>query len=72
MKTKFAIGCLVQWYEIEMIQEYVDSLADAISSYDGEVYVDMKLVLNQQLEKSTLTDSKSSNSDSVKVDFNRI
>lgn len=58
MKTKFAIGCLVQWYEIEMIREYVDSLADAILSYDGEVYVDMKLVLNQQLEKSTLTESE--------------
>jgi hypothetical protein len=30
MKTKFAIGCLVQWYEVDIIGEYVDSLADAI------------------------------------------
>ena len=30
MKTKFAIGCLVQWYEIEIIEEYIDSLKDTI------------------------------------------
>ena len=30
MKTKFAIGCLVQWYECDIIEEYVDSLKDAM------------------------------------------
>ena len=30
MKTKFAIGCLVQWYEIEMIGEYIESLKQSI------------------------------------------
>ncbi len=30
MKTKFAIGCLVQWYEVDLIRDYVESLADAI------------------------------------------
>ena len=29
MKTKFAIGCLVQWYEVDIIGEYVDSLKEA-------------------------------------------
>ena len=29
MKTKFAIGCLVQWYECDIIEEYVESLKDA-------------------------------------------
>ena len=24
MKTKFAIGCLVQWYECDIIEEYVN------------------------------------------------
>jgi hypothetical protein len=24
MKTKFAIGCLVQWYECDIIEEYVE------------------------------------------------
>ena len=28
MKTKFAIGCLVQWYECDIIEEYVNSLND--------------------------------------------
>ena len=51
MKTKFAIGCLVQWYECDIIEEYVDSLADAIEAYDGEVQVDFDIVLNEDLEK---------------------
>ena len=58
MKTKFAIGCLVQWYEIDIIKEYAESLKDAIKSYDGEVLVDMMLVLNQELEKTTLSESE--------------
>jgi len=53
MKTKFAIGCLVQWYESEIIEQYVESLNDAISKYDGEVLVDICLVVNTELEKPT-------------------
>ena len=26
MKTKFAIGCLVQWYESEIIEEYLENV----------------------------------------------
>jgi hypothetical protein len=37
MKTKFAIGCLVQWYESEIIEFYIESLKDAVESYNGEV-----------------------------------
>ena len=51
MKTKFAIGCLIQWYECDIIEEYLDSLQDAISKYDGEVLVDFTLVRNEDLEK---------------------
>tara|TARA_R110000744_G_scaffold281624_1_gene393493 strand:- start:22 stop:960 length:939 start_codon:yes stop_codon:yes gene_type:complete len=51
MKTKFAIGCLVQWYECDIIEEYVDSLKDAIDAYDGQVIVDFTIVGNQELEK---------------------
>ena len=40
MKTKFAIGCLIQWYEVDIIQEYLDSLKDAIADYEGDVIVD--------------------------------
>jgi hypothetical protein len=51
LKTKFAIGCLVQWYECDIIEEYVDSLNDAISEYKGDVLVDFTIVCNQDLEK---------------------
>lgn len=51
MKTKFAIGCLIQWYEADIIKEYVDSLKDALEDYDGEVLVDFTVCLNQDLEK---------------------
>ena len=51
MKTKFAIGCLVQWYEVNIIEDYVDSLADAVSAYDGEVIVTFTINVDQTLEK---------------------
>lgn len=51
MKTKFAIGCLVQWYECDIIEEYVESLKDAINSYDGDVLIDFVISTNQDLEQ---------------------
>jgi hypothetical protein len=52
MKTKFAIGCLVQWYEIEIIEEYIDSLKDAIEyCKDKDIILDFTFVTNQDLEK---------------------
>ena len=53
MKTKFAIGCLVQWYECDIIEEYVDSLKNAISEYGGQVICDFTILGNQDLEKCT-------------------
>mgnify|MGYP003643798834 FL=1 len=51
MKTKFAIGCLVQWYEIEIIKEYVDSLKKSLKGTKDNVIVDFNFNVNQQLEK---------------------
>ncbi len=51
MKTKFAIGCLVQWYECDIIGEYIETLKEAIEEYDGEVIIDIAVVRNQTLEK---------------------
>jgi len=51
MKTKFAIGCLVQWYESEIIDFYIDSLREAIDQYNGEVLVDIVVVGDTTLEK---------------------
>ena len=31
LKNKIAIGCLVQWYEIEMIEEYLTSIKNAVN-----------------------------------------
>jgi hypothetical protein len=51
MKTKFAIGCLVQWYECDIIEEYVETLKDSLNEYDGQVIIDFIIVGNQDLEK---------------------
>ena len=58
MKTKFAIGCLVQWYECDIIGEYVDSIKDSIKSYDGEVIVDFTIITNEELEKCISSEQK--------------
>ena len=52
-KTKFAIGCLVQWYEIDILHEYVNSLISALEVYNSpaDVIVDFTLVMNEQLEE---------------------
>mgnify|MGYP003114223415 FL=1 len=53
LNNKFAIGCLVQWYEIEIVEEYIESLKKAIDKIENKdnVIVDFKLVVNQDLEK---------------------
>ena len=53
MKTKFAIGCLVQWYEIEIIEEYIESLKQALVQVENSenVIVDFTLTTNQTLEQ---------------------
>jgi len=51
MNTKFAIGCLIQWYECDIIGEYIESLKTAMETYKGEVLVDFTICLNQDLEQ---------------------
>lgn len=52
MKTKFAIGCLVQWYEVEILSEYIDSLLAAVDIYSrDQVLIDLKITTNQELEQ---------------------
>ena len=45
-----AIGCFVQWFEIEMIEEYVHSLRKATDKHRAKVIIDMVLCTNQDLE----------------------
>lgn len=57
MKTKFAIGCLVQWYECDIIEEYLVTLQRAKSLYQGEVCIDLKICKTQKLEKAISLES---------------
>ena len=57
-KTKFAIGCLVQWYELDIIPFYADSLKAAIQAYEGEIIVDVIVSMNQDLEKTSLSEDE--------------
>jgi hypothetical protein len=53
MNNKIAIGCLVQWYEVEMVEDYLISLRNAVRrvSPRRNVQIDICLNLNEGLEK---------------------
>ena len=53
LKNKFAIGCLVQWYEIELIGEYLQSLKNALSMVRNKenIIVDLYFNMTTSLEK---------------------
>tara|TARA_R110001592_G_scaffold246930_1_gene508929 strand:+ start:1245 stop:2222 length:978 start_codon:yes stop_codon:yes gene_type:complete len=53
LNNKIAIGCLVQWYEIEMIEEYIQSLVNAMELVQNRenVTIDICMNLNEGLEK---------------------
>ena len=53
INNKFAIGCLVQWYEIEIIEEYISSVKQALNEVENKknVIIDFTFTTNQTLEK---------------------
>ena len=53
INNKFAIGCLVQWYEIDIIEEYVNSVKQSLSQLENpeNVIVHFTLTTNQELER---------------------
>jgi hypothetical protein len=53
LNNKFAIGCLVQWYEIEIFEEYFESLKNALKDIDNKenVIVDIFFNMAQNLEQ---------------------
>lgn len=60
--TKFAIGCLVQWYEVNIIKEYIASIESAIELYGkNNVIVDFVVIQNQLLEKFDGTEDEFKN-----------
>ena len=46
LNNKFAIGCIVQWYEIEMVEEYLQSVKNAIEPIENKKNV----ILNNSTE----------------------
>ena len=53
LNNTFVIGCLVQWYEIELVGEYIESLKESINQVENKdsIFVDFTLTANQDLEK---------------------
>ena len=49
--TKIAIGCIIQWYEVEMYENYIDSVINAIDYVDNKenVIIDIAIFTGQQL-----------------------
>ena len=54
IKNKIAIGCLVQWYEIEMIEEYLQSVKNSVDFVDNKknIVIDLYFNCSQALEKT--------------------
>ena len=53
LKNKIAIGCLVQWYEIELVSEYLQSVKNAVDQVENKdnVIIDLYFNLDETLEK---------------------
>ena len=52
---KIAIGCHVMWYEVEMVEEYVESLRQLVEQipidHRVNIYIDFYLNVSQHFEK---------------------
>ena len=53
INNKIAIGCLVQWYEIKIIEEYIESLKQSLDQVENKenITIDFTFLTNQDLEK---------------------
>ena len=52
-KPKIAIGCIVQWYEVEMYMEYLQSVVNAVKYSDStdNVFIDLCFYLSENIEQ---------------------
>ena len=50
---KIAIGCIVQWYEVEMYHEYVQSVINAVNFSDSKdsIIVDLCFYMSENIEQ---------------------
>jgi hypothetical protein len=69
--NKIAIGCLVQWYEIELVEEYLQSVKNAIDMIDNkkDVIIDLYFNIDETLEK---LDEDEISMSSIRDKFNKI
>ena len=53
LNNTFAIGCLIQWYEIELVGEYLQSVKNSLDVIDNKenVVIDLYFNCDQSLEK---------------------
>ena len=52
LNNTFAIGCIIQWYEVEVHQEYIKSIINSINNIENKenVIVDIVFYLSENLE----------------------
>ena len=46
LKNKFAIGCFVQWYEVELVNEYIESVRDSLIDISNRKNVTVDICFN--------------------------
>ena len=46
LNNKFAIGCLIQWYEIELIPQYLESVKQSLNHIENKKNVIIDLYFN--------------------------
>ena len=53
LNNKFAIGCIIQWYEIEIVKDYLQSVKNALENIKNKenVVIDLYFYSSQDLEK---------------------
>ncbi len=53
LKNKFAIGCHMQWFEVEIAGCYIESVKNALKNLEnrGNVIIDVMINMSQYLEK---------------------
>ena len=49
LKYTYAIGCLIQWYEIEMIEEYFQSVRNALDTIKNPKNITIDLYFNRDI-----------------------
>ena len=56
LKNKYAIGCIIQWYEVEIYEDYIESVINSLKDVENKenVIVDLCFYLSQNLEQIDL------------------